>query len=163
MIKNCWRGLKIPRHKEYNQIINDVFFKVDSDLNLSKKYDVSIKRIEHIKKQIEQLKYPPKIKDGKIVCYKCDDKLEFHHNHKTGRAIALICRSCNRRIGNNEIEYESILTKPLYYEEKTTITIYESTQKRLKDLRIYKRETYNEILSRLMKDSAELKELKKEQ
>jgi len=46
--------------------------------------------------------------------------------------------------------------------KKTTITIYKSTRKELKDLRIAKLETYDEIISRILKDSAELKELKKE-
>lgn len=109
------------------------------------------------------MKYPPKIKDGKIVCYKCNDKLEFHHNHKTGRAIALVCKSCNRRIGNNEIDYKSILSKPLHYEENTLIPVSVSTRKRLKSFKITKLETYNEIINRLLKATAELKEIKKEQ
>lgn len=46
-------------------------------------------------------------------------------------------------------------------DKKTTITIYKSTRNELKKLRITKLEMYDEILIRLMKDSAELKESKK--
>lgn len=80
----------MSRHPEYNQIIYEIYKDQEKGINLAKKYKVTPGYISQIKTKIKQLKYPPKIKNDEIICYKCEKNgfLEFHHNHSTNEMIA---------------------------------------------------------------------------
>lgn len=90
-------------------MLNDIYFRRDIQANIAKKYGYSAGYISQIKTKFKQLKYKPKIEDGKLVCYKCGNKdhLEFHYNHSTGELIILVCHSCNLKVQYNEIEHIS--------------------------------------------------------
>jgi len=61
------------------------------------------------------MKYEPVIVDGHLVCTKCKNKnnknLVFHHIHSTGEIIAIICTSCNPRLGQESDLKEASLNK----------------------------------------------------
>lgn len=58
--------------------------------------------------------YPPKIKEGELVCFKCETKdkpFVFHHNRVSGQYVALVCNSCNLRFVDTIINHEDLLKK----------------------------------------------------
>lgn len=89
------------------RIINDIYNKMDLKI-IAEKYNMKLRSVILKKGYIDYLKYPIKIINNKIVCYKCNnnEKLVIHHNHKTDESIAIVCQSCNLKLGNNEIEYK---------------------------------------------------------
>ena len=84
----------------------DIYFKIDTIENLSKKYGIPNDYLLRLEKKFRLLKYPPRIQNNTLVCYQCgkskDIRLVFHHNHQTREVIALICDSCNQKLENNE-------------------------------------------------------------
>jgi len=95
--------------ENYDLMLNDIYFRRDIQANIAKKYGFSAGYISQIKTKFKQLKYKPKIEDGKLVCYKCGnkDRLEFHYNRSTGELMILVCHSCNLKIRYDEIEHIS--------------------------------------------------------
>lgn len=93
----------------------DIYYETDSFENLANKYDIPIDYINKLKSKLNKLKYPPKIKNGNLVCYQCgkgeDKRLVFHHNHEEGQYIALVCDSCNQKLENNESVIKPLLKK----------------------------------------------------
>lgn len=92
------------RYKRYVNILNDIYLKPNlMGKEIAKKYDVTTGYISQIKRKFSQLKYPPKVKDGKLVCYLCEnpERLGFHHTVRTGEQIALICFNCNAQVKQN--------------------------------------------------------------
>ena len=141
-----------------NSILIDFIFNDFKQSYLAEKYKVTDAYISIIKKRLEQLKYKPLIKDKKILCLNCKrtGDLLIHHNHNTGQPIALICRSCNQKIGNKNFFENGVLSdnnfkKPIYTLGVETIQIHKDTQKELTELKIIPRETYNDIIKRLIK------------
>ena len=81
-------------------MLNDIYFQIDLGKNIAKKYEVTEGRISQIKHRFLKLKYKPKIKDNKLVCYLCKNPnhLVFHHRERTGEQIAILCFNCNTRV-----------------------------------------------------------------
>ncbi len=90
--------------ERYNLLLNAIYLKTDNNTNIAKKFDVSTSRVSQIKKTLNQLKYKPELVDGKIKCQICDKQkgLVIHHNNKTGETIAILCHSCNVKVGDND-------------------------------------------------------------
>ncbi|MHA1291074.1 MAG: endonuclease domain-containing protein [Promethearchaeota archaeon] len=78
---------------------------------IAEMFDYTPSYISQLKKRISGLKYPPKIVNGRLVCFKCGkvinktDYFNIHHNHNTGQYIAIVCMSCNMKFSNYEIKY----------------------------------------------------------
>lgn len=96
-------------NENYDLMLNDIYFRRDNQANIAKKYGCTAGYISQIKTKFKQLKYKPKIEDGKLVCYNCENKnlLEFHYNRSTGELISLVCHSCKLKIQYDEIEHIS--------------------------------------------------------
>lgn len=82
--------------KKKDALYNDIYFKIDKQINLAKKYEYTTGYISQIARKFKLLKFPPKIIDNKLVCIECNnnENLVFHHNNK-GEYIALVCQLCN--------------------------------------------------------------------
>jgi len=87
----------IDRNKRHDSILNDVYNKTDTGINIAKKYGVSGAYISQVKTKFRHLKYKPEIKDGKLKCRLCDNQedLTFHRSYKTGDYIDILCRECD--------------------------------------------------------------------
>jgi len=132
---------------------NDVYFKNDKQINLAKKYNYTTGYVSQIAKKFKLLKFPPKTENNKLVCIKCNKKenLVFHHNHKTGEFIALVCQTCNLKFRDNELEYK----KPSEFVAfRCPIDLYEEILKDKKNMSkfikdaitSYKDKDYNEAV-----------------
>lgn len=114
LIRTTYNTHTPERNKER---LYDIYFKTDTIENLAKKYEIPKDYLNKIKKKFERLKYPPKIDNNKLVCYQCgkgkDKRLVFHHNHQTDEFIALVCDSCNQKLGNDESIIDSQIKKKL--------------------------------------------------
>lgn len=96
--------------EEYHNIILKILNGLTGK-QIASEYHKTESYISNIKKTIMRMKYPPKIIDGKLVCYKCElpsnHKLIFHHIHSTGEVIALVCNSCNFYLKQGELSPEN--------------------------------------------------------
>ncbi len=106
--------------ERYDLLLNEIYQKTDNHINIANKYNFPINRISQIKKQFSQLKYKPEIVNGKIKCQKCDkqESLVIHHNHNTDETIAILCRECNHKVGNNDLEYINRISKGIEFMNK---------------------------------------------
>lgn len=86
----------VDNKKRYDSILNDVYNRVDTGINIAKKYGVSGAYISQIKAKFRHLKYKPEIKNGKLKCRLCDNQedLIFHHDYKAEGYIDILCRGC---------------------------------------------------------------------
>ena len=92
---------------ERDKLLNDIYFKIDIQEHLAKKYDKTPSYISQLAKSLKQLQYYPTTKDNKLICSNCEKSytnLIFHHNHKTNQLIALVCHSCNLKLKNKDLD-----------------------------------------------------------
>lgn len=99
----------MTRHLKYNELIYSCYIGGEKGIELARKYNVSESYISQIRSKLKQLIHKPKIQDGKIICYRCENEgeLVFHYNHNTGQQISLVCSRCNLKTMNNELEYSN--------------------------------------------------------
>jgi len=94
-------------HPKRDEIINDLCLSGLKQIEIAKKFVVSGSYISQIRTKLRKLKYKPKIKEGRVVCFKCeknDKGLIFHHIRNTGEFISLICHPCNNKLEQNELD-----------------------------------------------------------
>ena len=110
--------ISIGNFKKSTLIIKALCLTEMKQNEIADKYEVSGSYVSQIKNRIRTLKNPPKEVDGEIVCYKCEkksDNLCFHHNHETNQKLAIVCHSCNVRLGDgrNNLDYQDSRIIPL--------------------------------------------------
>ena len=95
--------------KAYHNLLYEICFKDQRTSDLASKYNKSEGYISQLKKKISQLKFKPQQEDGELICTKCGikvsklySKIAVHHVHRTGELIALLCNSCNPKMGDND-------------------------------------------------------------
>lgn len=116
----------------FSNLLTDICVKRLRGVEVAKEHDISEARVSQIKTQIKNLTYPPKIEEQQVVCYKCGspDWLGFHHQHQKGKSIAVICQSCNVRVGQNELAF--VLTPEEWKEGfKELYTFFETVMKNI--------------------------------
>lgn len=95
-----------------DKLLNDIFFKTDKQINLAKKYNVSTGYVSQLATKLTQLQVIPK-HNGKTLkcsnCYTNEVNLVFHHDHKTGQLIALVCQKCNIRLKNHDLNGKGMI------------------------------------------------------
>ncbi len=100
----------MPSFKENTAIINAVqnSNEIKELKEISEKYNISLNCIITKKNRLNAMKYPVKKENNQIICFKCrsPENLVLHHNHSTGKYIAVVCHSCNIKIGKNELKFE---------------------------------------------------------
>lgn len=112
---------------ERDNLLNDIYFKVDIQEHLAKKYQKTPSYVSQLAKWLKQLEYTPLIKNDKLVCSYCQESetsLVFHHDHKTNQLIALVCQSCNLKLRNKDFSGEI-----LYGDEFKNIGVKEGYKK----------------------------------
>jgi len=72
-------------------------------------HNVSESYVSQIARKIRNLINPPKIINGKLICFKCNkesDNLDFHHAIGYDGYVAIVCHSCNVKLGQNYLTYK---------------------------------------------------------
>lgn len=105
----------ITYNMKYTLILNDINDNIMNDSKIAIKYNTLAHQIKRKRKKFNQLKYKPLVKNGRLRCQLCNNQtgFVFHHNHKTGELIAILCWGCNNLIGNNDLT-----PTPRLYEKK---------------------------------------------
>ncbi len=159
-------GIKITN------IINDLILNNYSQVYIAKSNNVSTSYVSTIHKRLKVLKYKPTIINSQIICLECksSNNLCIHHNHDTGQSIAILCRRCNSKL-KNKTEFENGKLTNNYYNKLvdlkfpdsingTTIRITKELAECIKELKITKLETYEEILWRLINEFKKVQEIR---
>lgn len=100
-----------------DNLLNDIYFKIDIQENLAKKYEKTPSYVSQLAKQLRQLRHKPVIKNDKLVCVHClksETNLTFHHNHETNQLIALVCQLCNLKLKNKDLNGEIMYNEDFY-------------------------------------------------
>jgi len=107
--------------KKSTKIIKRLCTSLLQQNEIAHEFEVSASYVSQIKNKIRTLKYPPKIVEEEVVCFKCEQKSDdlcFHHNHTTQEMLAIVCHSCNVRLGDgrNGLEYQDSRIIPMKIE-----------------------------------------------
>jgi hypothetical protein len=98
---------------QYNTLLNLLWTGGMQPAKLAIKFQVTHGYISQLKKKLQLLINPPRFKEGILVCFNCGKspakKLVFHHDHRSGEVISLICISCNRKLGLSETNNKSFI------------------------------------------------------
>lgn len=92
---------------ERDKLLNDLYFQVDIQEHLAKKYKKTPSYISQLAKSLKQLEYAPVIKDNKLICANCKKlytNLVFYRNHKTNQLTALVCQPCSLRLKSKDLD-----------------------------------------------------------
>ncbi len=145
--KGKYNGVYIGWKERFDLLLNDIYQRTDNNSNIAKKYNVSEGRVSQLKKELSQLKYKPKIVNGKIKCQICDKQegLNIHHNHRTGETTAILCHGCNRKVGNNELEYTDKFRKNIEFKNEIYALIKSEGPLTIKQIveKLEQKENYN--------------------
>ena len=131
----------------FSNLLTDICVKGLKGVEVAKEHDISEARVSQIKTQIKNLIYPPRIENSLVVCYKCGspDWIGFHHQHQKGKSIAIICQSCNVRVGQNELAF--VLTPEEWKEGFKEL--FDFFQDIMKNINIIKNtEKWNDLLQK---------------
>ena len=94
-----------------DRMLNDIYFRRDSQINIAKKYGYTPGYISQIQKKFNQILSKPLVKNDILLCSVCEspENLVFQIS-KSNEVIALVCKSCRRKLkGNGAIDK---LSKP---------------------------------------------------
>lgn len=99
--------------KNYNAMLYDICEGLIQNKDIAEKYNKTAGYISQIKSKVQKLKFAPKMKDGELICTKCESKTNgyskwnIHHVHNTGELIAILCHACNKKMGEEKNRFES--------------------------------------------------------
>ncbi|MFW9972981.1 MAG: hypothetical protein ACFFDF_22540 [Candidatus Odinarchaeota archaeon] len=161
----------MTRNENATKMLKDLILKNDTQVNIAKKYGYSESYISQIAKQIKQLKYKPIIKNGILLCFKCENESELfdiHHDHSKdfSQPIAIVCHGCNIKLRNNELVYEIERRKQAIFEyinnnQDKEITINTLFHRFKDDFEIYSEVPLGSYLLQMQKEKL-IKKVRKE-
>lgn len=100
---------------KYTEILNDIFFKKDTQVNLAKKHNCSQSYISLIKKKLYSLQIKPIIISEMISCSNCKSIEKLQIIKKSKRNIKILCSNC--KINNNDEDKIEEIIKLSYSKE----------------------------------------------
>lgn len=116
------------------KLIDEILLSNKTDRQIAIDNKATQSYVFQLRQNIQKLHFPPKIVDGKVVCFECGNREPFviHHHHPTGIRISLICQGCNHSLEEiptridsvdfNKIDLETDPYRhPKYYEKWKTV------------------------------------------
>lgn len=93
----------MSKYFNYNEMLEDICDGRGSIKKIAERYGRSPSYVKTVSKKVESMRYKPRFRDGRLCCHMCGctaddtDTFHLHHNHKTGKWIAILCRKCNKQ------------------------------------------------------------------